>query len=86
MAAAEEVRGRRVAGRYDLQQKEIKELRAEINKLGALESAAVTVRAKERQLKDMLDGGKCAPVTRGGRSWRSRTRVCAAAGTTCTCA
>ncbi|KAL1519337.1 hypothetical protein AB1Y20_022863 [Prymnesium parvum] len=42
---------------HERQQKEIRELKAEINNLRKLESAAPTVRAKERQLKAMEPGG-----------------------------
>jgi len=42
---------------YDRQQKEIKALKAEINNLRKIESAVVTVRAKEKQIKDMEEGG-----------------------------
>ena len=43
--------------RYDAQQKEIKALKSEINKLRPLESAAASVRQKEKQLKEMEPGG-----------------------------
>ena len=43
--------------RYEKQQKQIKELKSDIQKLGNLEGNAVTVRQKERQLKDMEEGG-----------------------------
>lgn len=43
--------------RYDQQQKQIKELKGEIRKLSKMESAAATVRSKERQLKEMEEGG-----------------------------
>ena len=43
--------------RWEAQQKQIKELRAEMNRLRDMESAAVTVKQKERQLNEMLEGG-----------------------------
>ena len=42
---------------HDLQQKEIKALKSEINKLRPIESAAQSVKQKERQLKAMEQGG-----------------------------
>mmetsp|Transcript_73553 Transcript_73553/g.202035 ORF Transcript_73553/g.202035 Transcript_73553/m.202035 type:complete len:309 (+) Transcript_73553:195-1121(+) len=42
---------------YERQQKEIKELKGEINNLRKLESAAAAVRQKEKQLKEMEPGG-----------------------------
>jgi len=43
---------------HDMQQKEIKALKAEINKLRPIESAAQSVKQKERQLKELQPGGK----------------------------
>jgi len=42
---------------YEAQQKEIKALKGEINKLRPIESAAASVRQKERQLKELEPGG-----------------------------
>jgi len=42
---------------WEAQQKEIRALRADISKLRNLESATASVRAKERQLKEMEEGG-----------------------------
>uniref|UniRef100_A0A7S2INT8 ABC transporter domain-containing protein n=1 Tax=Haptolina brevifila TaxID=156173 RepID=A0A7S2INT8_9EUKA len=52
-AAKDEVRMRD----FEKQQKQIKELKAEVNKLRPIESAAVAVRAKEKQIKEMEQGG-----------------------------
>jgi len=42
---------------HERQRKQIRELKGEINKLRALESAAAAVRAKERQVKELEPGG-----------------------------
>jgi len=42
---------------WEAQQKEIKRLRADVSKLRRIESAASSVRQKERQLKEMEEGG-----------------------------
>ena len=43
--------------RYERQQKDIRALKNEISKLGAIEGQAVTARQKERQLKEIAEGG-----------------------------
>jgi ATPase subunit of ABC transporter with duplicated ATPase domains len=43
--------------RWERQQKQIRELKQEISQLGAIESQAVTARQKERQLKEIDEGG-----------------------------
>jgi len=45
-------------GVWEKQQKEIKSIKADINRLQRDESAAATVRARERALKDLEPGGK----------------------------
>ena len=43
--------------RFERQQKDIRALKNEISKLGAIEGQAVTARQKERQLKEIAEGG-----------------------------